>query len=46
MTKKNPRQRPFTRIATKAGGGHEDLDAGRCPTCGDEVGPFRNQRDL
>jgi hypothetical protein len=40
----DPKQRPFTRIAAKAIGGLHHLEAGRCPTCGHEIGPFRNQQ--
>jgi len=38
----DPRTRKFTQFATRAIGGHNALNACRCPTCQDEIGEFRN----
>lgn len=39
-----PQNRPFTRLAAEMIGGDalKNLDAGKCPTCGNPVGEFRN----
>lgn len=39
----DPRDRPFTQFAARAIGGHNALNAGRCPTCQSEIGEFRNE---
>lgn len=38
----DPRNRPFTQVASKMIGGHNLLGAGRCPTCGNAIGGFRD----
>jgi len=38
----DPRNRPFTQFAARAIGGHNAVNAGRCPTCQDEITEFRN----
>jgi hypothetical protein len=38
----DPRDRKFTQFAAKAIGGHNALNARRCPTCSNEIGEFRN----
>lgn len=39
----DPRSRPFTQFAARAIGGHNALNAGRCPTCSGAIGPFRDE---
>ena len=39
----DPRSRPFTQFAARVVGGHNALNAGRCPTCQDEITEFRNE---
>ena len=38
----DPRNRPFTQLAARIIGGHDALNAGRCPTCHGEIRPFRD----
>jgi len=38
----DPRSRPFTQLAARLVGGSNALNAGRCPTCQGEIGPFRD----
>lgn len=37
MALEDPRRRPFTQFAARAIGGHNALNAGRCPTCQGEI---------
>lgn len=37
MALDNPRRRFFTQFAARAIGGHNALNAGRCPTCQGEI---------
>lgn len=38
----DPRKRSFTQFAARVIGGHNALNAGRCPTCSEEIAGFRN----
>lgn len=38
----DPRSRPFTQLAARILGGHNALNAGRCPTCQGEIREFRD----
>jgi len=37
MALSDPRKRLFTQLAARAIGGHNALNAGRCPTCQGEI---------
>lgn len=42
----DPRSRPFTQFAARVIGGHNALNAGRCPTCSGEITEFRDPLSL